>query len=349
MGSSLARWVEAVWSSKTFGTLLLDASFKATVVLAAAALAGLLVRRGSASGRHLVWSLAVFAALCLPVFAWLLPSWRVEVVTAVRSQTATESGAGEAAPNEASQVDSARESRAHLTPREAKVWLADQVSGVTATSGGAGLDGLTERFAAHKTGPRREHSGSSKSRVVVTPVTSGPMVSAAEAKLPQLAWTEALLGVWALGVFALLARMVAGRLQVRRLAATAAAVTDDRARLCGELTQGVGLRRKVWLVESDEPVLPMTWGVMRPTVLVPVGSRAWSEERLQLVLLHELAHVRRLDALTQLFAQLACALYWFHPLVWLASRRMRALREYACDDQVLRAGRRPSEYAGELL
>jgi beta-lactamase regulating signal transducer with metallopeptidase domain len=65
--------------------------------------------------------------------------------------------------------------------------------------------------------------------------------------------------------------------------------------------------------------------------------------------LHELAHVRRLDALSTLISRLACALHWYNPLVWLAAQRVRTLQERACDDAVLRAGAMPSEYAQFLL
>jgi hypothetical protein len=67
------------------------------------------------------------------------------------------------------------------------------------------------------------------------------------------------------------------------------------------------------------------------------------------VLVHEMAHVKRLDALTQLAGQLALALFWFDPLVWIANRRMQLEREHACDDYVLRHGTAPSHYAEELL
>lgn len=67
------------------------------------------------------------------------------------------------------------------------------------------------------------------------------------------------------------------------------------------------------------------------------------------VLLHEVAHVRRRDTLVQCAAQLACALYWWNPLVWLASSRMRVEREHACDDEVLAAGVPASSYASDLL
>ena len=84
-------------------------------------------------------------------------------------------------------------------------------------------------------------------------------------------------------------------------------------------------------------------------VLLPAAAAYWPEERRRVVLLHELAHVKRRDYLTQVMAQLVCALYWFNPLVWLAARQMCVEREGACDDLVLAGGCKASEYAGHLV
>src|SRR5690348_16174424 len=96
-------------------------------------------------------------------------------------------------------------------------------------------------------------------------------------------------------------------------------------------------------------MMPMTYGIVHPVLLLPSSARSWPVWQRRHVLLHELAHVRRYDCLTQRFAQIACAVYWFNPLVWIAATRLRVERELACDDQVLLAGARASDYATHLL
>ncbi len=105
----------------------------------------------------------------------------------------------------------------------------------------------------------------------------------------------------------------------------------------------------VRLGHSDRIRAPLVWGVWRPVILLPAEAEQWNAEHRRMVLLHEMGHVVRRDGWTQALAQLACVLYWFHPLVWLAAARMRQEREQACDDRVLAAGVKASDYAGRLL
>ena len=111
----------------------------------------------------------------------------------------------------------------------------------------------------------------------------------------------------------------------------------------------LGVTRPLILLRGERLAVPVTWGIVYPAVLLPQDADSWSEERRRFVLVHEMAHVKRFDALTQLLAQISVAVFWFDPLVWLAAHQMRVEREHACDDYVLRDGTAPSLYAGELL
>ena len=154
--------------------------------------------------------------------------------------------------------------------------------------------------------------------------------------------------IWIAGALLVLARVVFGTARVWWIARRAQKAPGWTA-LGHELTGTIGLERRVTFVSGDDDAMPMAWGVWRPLVLLPAEADDWPVSRQRVVLLHELAHVKRRDCLTQFIAQLACAAYWFNPLVWVAARRLRVERERACDDLVLAAGTRGSDYADHLL
>lgn len=85
-----------------------------------------------------------------------------------------------------------------------------------------------------------------------------------------------------------------------------------------------------------------------PVILLPAAAAGWPEEQLEIVLEHELAHVRRRDLWWRLAGTLACCLYWFHPLAWWAAAQQRKESEMACDDQVL-TGCSSEQYATGLV
>ena len=115
-----------------------------------------------------------------------------------------------------------------------------------------------------------------------------------------------------------------------------------------EISREYGLREPL-LIQTRHPSLLVTWGVRQPRILLPSRARAWSEERIRLVLAHELAHARRGDWLVTLGAGLLCAVYWFNPIVWFACRRLRQESEQACDDIVLNRGVAGADYAAHLV
>ena len=119
--------------------------------------------------------------------------------------------------------------------------------------------------------------------------------------------------------------------------------------LAEDVARQNGLRRPVILLQSDHPTLLVTWGLLRPKVILPAAAREWTHDRVRVVLCHELAHIRRGDWAAQMTAELLRSIYWFNPLMWIASRRLRRESEQACDDEVLNLGIDGPEYAAHLL
>jgi HEAT repeat protein/beta-lactamase regulating signal transducer with metallopeptidase domain len=166
----------------------------------------------------------------------------------------------------------------------------------------------------------------------------------------RLSLTSALVLIWAAGVLAVVGRLVVGLVAVQWLSRRTVPVVDAPwLPLAVELAAELGITRRLTFLESARASMPMASGLFAPSVLMPEDANRWPLERLRIVLLHELAHVKRRDCLTHVIAQLACALHWFNPLAWVAARHIRTERERACDDLVLACGTRGPDYAEELL
>ena len=163
-------------------------------------------------------------------------------------------------------------------------------------------------------------------------------------------WLVVACSAWLCGTALGLISLIAGQFRLGKLGRQAhPLLSADWSLLLKEASETLGLRRRVALWQSSNNVMPLTWGWWRPVVLLPAEAGQWPAERRRIVLLHELAHVKRWDCLTQRVAGVVCALYWFNPLVWVAARSMRVERERACDDLVLNGGCKASDYAGHLV
>ena len=158
------------------------------------------------------------------------------------------------------------------------------------------------------------------------------------------------LAIWGAVAVVLLAWLGFGALSVRRIV-RAGRELDERAwtaPLC-EIADRLDLDAVPRLLSSPLIEMPFACGVVQPTIVLPASAEEWSDSRRRAVLFHELAHVKRRDLVGHTLGRVACALYWFHPLVWTAGRRLRAESERACDDLVLSCGARASDYADHLL
>jgi TonB family protein len=167
----------------------------------------------------------------------------------------------------------------------------------------------------------------------------------------QTAWPAALFLVWLLGCSPLALRMAVGLTRLAAISARAEPlVSSDWRNTAAQIAGQFGITRPLQLLQyAEQTTMPLTWGVLRPVILLPSGAVRWPEQRRRMVLTHELAHVARRDWLYQMAAETVRTIYWFHPLAWVAARRLRQESECACDDAVLEAGIPAPNYAQQLL
>ncbi|HJR62967.1 MAG TPA: M56 family metallopeptidase [Gemmatimonadaceae bacterium] len=309
--SYLASWIDPVQPiANAWSSVALEATIKATALLLLALLASRLSRSHSAAGRHLIWATCIVTLLTLPALSAVLPNWGVRVPRV---------GIGPApiAP--------------HAVPY-------------------AGTSSSLEREAAFaaRESVAREHSAELRGREFGPQPQS--LAARANTRGATFDWTTSLFLIWSAGCLAVILWTLAGLVALARHARRAVPLVDGRwSALAHSLALELGIRRRPRLLISADIAVPMTCGVIRPTIILPADANRWSATRRRVVLLHELAHVKRHDCLAQLVAHVACGLYWFHPLAWHATARLRAERERACDDAVLRSGTVAEEYASQLL
>jgi HEAT repeat protein len=163
-------------------------------------------------------------------------------------------------------------------------------------------------------------------------------------------WLTWFLIAWGIGAAILLLRLIGGKLYGWRIAAAAPPVADKRLlEAVGRVARRLGITGSIPVVESDHLKVPFVWGLSRPRLILPPWAKQWPSERLEAVLHHELAHVKRRDLLSQFVAQVACCMYWVNPLSWITERRLFIERERACDDIAISRDTKPSDYAGHLM
>ncbi len=163
-------------------------------------------------------------------------------------------------------------------------------------------------------------------------------------------WTRFAVVMWVLVALGLLVRLALAFVRAQRAANRATLVTDEFVRVEIErASRALGVTRWIDLAVSSEVAVPLVFGLSNPRIILPVSAQEWSRERLSVVLLHEIAHIRRRDCASMLFARAMSSLLWFHPLVAMLARDVRRESERACDQLVLSTGVRGSDYAEHLV
>lgn len=196
---------------------------------------------------------------------------------------------------------------------------------------------------------------------VIVPLVKVPVVIAATA---AASWRDraldfmatarqslpSLVALWLAGVIILATRLLVSWARARALVTRGSyEAGEDWQRVVRRLSSALGLRRAVQLLESAAVEVPSVIGSLRPVILLPASAlTGMTPEQIEMILAHELAHIRRHDFLVNLLQASVETLMFYHPAVWWISHAVRAERENCCDDLALAVCGNPIEYARAL-
>lgn len=315
--SEMLEGAAAWWADWMF-----QMTWQVTLLVLVLAGATHVLRRRSAVFLHALWILVLVRLVIPPAFAfptgwgWWLHPERVRI---------------------ASMMETARNAT-----READLNQLDELSG--------SVDGSGTRSAPATREPEQAPAGKIGSRdlasAVPTAMSAPADVTSGNAEQPAtgVRWDVCLLLAWAGVSSTLLGMLGLGSLRVGRWVREATPITDPAVcdllhDCCERLELGGGIE----LRNSETCTTPVVVGHFQPVILLPAAVLKQLEpDELRSVIIHELQHVRRGDGIYNFFQGVLGALYFFHPLVWWANRRIRDLREDACDELTVAAlhGRR---------
>lgn len=156
--------------------------------------------------------------------------------------------------------------------------------------------------------------------------------------------------IWMVGVLLLSLRLVVSWISAHRMATRRSVpASAEWQRVAGRLSGALQLGRAIQLFESAAVEVPTVIGWLRPAVLLPAATLSGlSLEQMEMILAHELAHVRRNDFFVNLMQAVVETLLFYHPAVWWISGRIRLEREHCCDDAAVSVCGNPLQYARAL-
>jgi beta-lactamase regulating signal transducer with metallopeptidase domain len=302
---------------------LCDSTVKGALVLGAAYLATSLLHGRSAALRHALWAAALACLLVIPLITVLSPPVQLPILPAHSSDAVSIEIVSQINATDTIDVPEPLQQRPSAPVDRPDIASQHPVEAAHPSSA----------FTASASVPR----GTAVPVVVMT------------SKKNSLSWKDWAAVIWLAIAAIALARLCIGQILLALRARRATIIADGvLSSLLVGVCERVGVHRPVRLVCGSEP-MPMTWGIWRPTVLLPIDAERWTPKKQLIVLLHEAGHIKRFDCLWQMIGQVAAAVFWINPLTWLAVLKLRAEAERACDDLVLSTGQRPSAYAEQLL
>jgi len=312
MAVFIADWnaCAAIWGGRMWAVLWQSTLFAVVIAIAAR----IFLRRSSPGVRYWIWQVLAIKLLVMPFWTYAIPL--TEFVPAI----GTPEPAGTSAPVAAS----------HMLPGSRPV---DRP-----------IDGPAD-------GPAPVPNATGPTMAKINPSPDVPNIPRAESVPVQITWLGWLLGVWGAVVTAQCLRILWHHRRLARLLRGTTPADQPLAALVGEAACRLQLRRVPQVVLTEIDCSPFVCCIRRAVLVLPRGLTAnLNPTELNHVLLHELAHVRRLDLVWGWIGELARMTYFFHPVVHWIAYQIRLERELACDQLAMAtSGQGAAEYAATLV
>lgn len=324
---SVIELLKTLTGNEPFINGLLLISLKGSLLLLLALAVTKVLSSLSSAKKHFIWTVTFFILLLLPLFSFIFPAWELPL-TLNNSQKVPE------APITNDKFDN---------DQEAHVVMSEKVD-----------EDKPKNISVNKNTSQK---------------TSNKLVNESDTGVWSLIYTlnfnTSSIGkspffndrflfilqfLWLTGVIILFFKHIFTHLLIYRVKKKSSVLDNSSwISIFSDIKNSYKILRPVKLLINDEVKSPMTWGVKAPKIVIPTEMLSCTEEKKRYALIHEFAHIKRMDLAIQLIAGLVCMIQWFNPLVWIAYKKMTAECEYACDDHVLKKCNNPSQYATLLL
>lgn len=313
----------AIPSAAEFLRQLVNPAARAVLLAGGVGSALAALRVKTTSTRLFTWKTVLCAALAMPLLGWMLPTIPVPAPSVLHFEAhpiATQSN-----------PDGSYEFQFQPS---------------------APVKGRTERTVStfsQRTSVVRSNGGPVSAAGAVAP--QKPSLSGIGSRISStMNWASVAIAFYFAIALLLFARMAIGFRLARRVKRTAKEISDHHiAAHLACCARSFGLPSTPHCAESEVIAVPVTMGVVQPTILLPANWREWDEAKIGAVVAHEISHVARRDALAQYLSLLHRAIFWFSPLAWWLDRQLAELAEQASDEAALSYGADSNDYAKTLL
>jgi beta-lactamase regulating signal transducer with metallopeptidase domain/peroxiredoxin len=280
-------------------------------------------RRSSSATKHIIWVIIVISLLILPVLSFLLPKHEIALLTSISDKSLhiikdiTVSNSD--FPN--SQVTEFQVGHSENSP---------SLNGFDPDSQNKKVENEPEELEAQEIGIK-----------IFSKISN--IWNAPNTKI----W---ILLSWLFGILFFGIRYIIGHLTVSRLTKKSRMITNQQLiTLADKCSRKLKLKNKIMLCQCENIRIPLIKGWRNPKIYLPSGVDCWSKDKQKVILLHELAHIKRYDYLINIISNIVTSIYWFNPCIWLTAHKIYTESEKACDDLVLSNGIKSMDYAKHLV